>query len=383
MTESIPLGMLPNVTSQKDFMDKLAFMMTSEITEEEEEEEGGLETRGRHRELKSYLIESNEGSLPEVFTVGQYEASLKDTGLSTVKILSFQAESDELCHSFYVDQTDKRFWTLHTGAIAERTHSLIEKLVSQRNFRLDRAWMPSQLLDTMANLPGNHFEGVDTDFSDYFFSESNSTRDTLHLGAHGAFAKRALSIIKDEKAGLEQAIAYNTFRITRGINVGNEPKFSSDDVTYKGVVSVKSGKSIDDHIGLVDETKSHYKKLVEEVEQYRLRTVHASGFGHLKGKSVDIFFDRQVQNFELFLGRLLDSKSPFRLWGIRQKLAPDYYRVFALDLHTGHPLDLEISRNLIRVYVPRGSCGNTLLRLYVNIQHYYDSRAQSEELLFS
>ncbi len=380
MSNTIPLGILPNVSSQRDFMNTLSSMMTSEITEEEEEEEGGLETRGRHRELKSYLVESNDGSLPDAFKMGQYEGALKNTDVSTIKILTFKSENEDVLYSFYIDQSDKRFWVLHTGAIAEKTHSLIEKLVSQRNFQLDRAWIPSQLLDTMASLPGNKFDGVDTDFVDHFYPDPNSTRDTLHLGAHGEFAQKALSAIKREEAGLRQAIAYDAFRITRGVSQGDEPQFSSDDLTFEGILSVKRGKSIDDHIGLVDETKARYKQIIGDVEQYRLGTERVGDFAYLKGKSVDVYFERQIEDFDLFLSRLLDSKLPFRLWGIRQKITPDYYRVFALDLHTGHPLDLEVTRNLIRVYVPHGSCGNTVLRLYVNLQHFYDSRSKSEEL---
>ena len=381
MSNSIPLGILPNVTSQRDFMNTLSSMMTSEITEEEEEEGGGLETRGRHRELKSYLIESNDGRLPDAFKMSQYEVTVKNTDVPAIRILTFKGENEELLYSFYVDQNDKRFWVLHTGAIAERTHTIVDKLVSQHNFQLDRAWIPSQLLDTMASLPGNKFDGVDTDFVDYFYPNSNSTPDTLRLGAHGAFAEKALSVIKSEKAGLRQAIAYDAFRITRGVDKGEEPKFSSDDLTYEGTLSVKSGKSIDDHMGLVNETKSQYRRLIEDVEHYQLGTNHVGDVPHIKGKSIDIYFEREIEDFELFLGRLLDSKLPFRLWGIPQKISSDYFRVLALDLHSGHSLDLEVGRKLIRVYLPHGSCGNTVLRLYVNLQHFYDSRAKSQEIL--
>jgi hypothetical protein len=380
MSSVTPLGILPNVTSQRHFMDTLSSMMYSELTEKEEEEEGGLETRGRNRDLKSYLIESNEAGLPERFEMGSYVGTVQPTDVSHVKILTFKEENMEPHYSFYVDQSDERFWILHTGAIAEKTHSIIKKFVSQRKFQLDRAWIPKHFLNKMASLPGNRFDGLDTDFSDYFHRDSNLPQDTLHLGAHGQFAQQAKNVIESNEAGLQRAIAYDSFRITRGQSDGEEPVFSSDDLTYEGLLSVKSGKSIDHHISLVDATKSQYRELIEETENFQLRTKKVGDASRIEGKSIDIYFERKIEDFNVFLGRLLDSKLPFRLWGIHQKIASDYYRVFALDLHSGHPLDLEVAPNLIRVYLPHGSCGNSVLRLYVNLQHYYDSRATSEEI---
>jgi hypothetical protein len=36
-------------------------------------------------------------------------------------------------------------------------------------------------------------------------------------------------------------------------------------------------------------------------------------------------------------------------------------------------ITFEITPEFMRVYLPDGSCGNTIIRLYTNLQHYYDS----------
>ena len=54
-------------------------------------------------------------------------------------------------------------------------------------------------------------------------------------------------------------------------------------------------------------------------------------------------------------------------------------QVVAVDLHTGDPIDLEVTPSTIRIYLPKGSCGNTVLRIYVNLQHYFDSAIRFNE----
>jgi hypothetical protein len=134
-------------------------------------------------------------------------------------------------------------------------------------------------------------------------------------------------------------------------------------------------------MSFVDETKAKYRELVESIEQFRLGTRETLGARRIKGKAFNLVFQRKIEDFQFFLDRLLDSKEPFRIWGLRSRIEDDYYQVLALDMHTGSSIDLEISPDLIRAYLPEEACGNTLLRLYVNLQHYFDSEVRCEELL--
>lgn len=51
-------------------------------------------------------------------------------------------------------------------------------------------------------------------------------------------------------------------------------------------------------------------------------------------------------------------------------------RVHAVDLHVGRRLVVEIGNDFLRVYLPTEACGNSLLRLYTNLQHTFDSKVQ-------
>ncbi len=76
------------------------------------------------------------------------------------------------------------------------------------------------------------------------------------------------------------------------------------------------------------------------------------------------------------LDKLLSSTKPFRLWGLKRQINKDYYKAVCVDLHTANKLTMEASPEWIRIYLPYGACGNTVLRLLTNIQQYYDSGAK-------
>ncbi|MGB9023473.1 MAG: hypothetical protein WCC94_08575 [Candidatus Bathyarchaeia archaeon] len=367
---------LPVVTTRKEFMDYLGGVMSAQVAEEEEEEE--IERRGRPRELKSYLFESNTKP-PSEFNCGEVAASIRNTGVDNIKIVNMQSTRADSFASFFLDISDERFWVLHTGALAEDAHVLVRQLASGPEYQFDRAWIPTQVLEGLSALPGNAFNGFGLQYVDLFTPSETPDipLEELTMTVSGSSASKALKAVRAEEE-LQRSISYSKVRIRRG----TAANYSKDDLRYDGAFSVKSGSSIDDHMSLVDETKTRYRELVGSIERFRLGTRETDGISRIRGKAFNLVFERKIQDFRFFLGRLLDSKEPFRLWGLGSKASEDYYQVLALDMHSGSSIDLEISPEFIRAYLPEGACGNTLLRLYVNLQHFFDSRVRCEELVF-
>jgi hypothetical protein len=66
------------------------------------------------------------------------------------------------------------------------------------------------------------------------------------------------------------------------------------------------------------------------------------------------------------------SRRPFRLGGIPE-VNDDIAEVEAIDLHVGQRLRVDVGPTWMRVYLERGSCGNTVARLVGNLQHRFDS----------
>jgi len=354
-------------------MDTLSGIMRSEVAEDEIEEEGE-ERRGRPRELKSYLVETN--SKPsESYLTEKFQFKIRPTGLDNLKILQLGLGMSKSAE-FYVDMQDERFWVMHTGALANDAHRLVSLLTHIPEFQFDRAWIPAQMLEGVTKTQANRFEGFGLDYYDYFVPEDSGEVpiEELSMSVSGSNAKQALDAMRSKPA-LQKSVSYNKIRIKRG----DVLKFAKDDITQWGNFSVKDGDSIDDHIALVEEVRGDYRQAVSQVEKSRL-VGKESGNPRLEGKAFNITFESASPGLEFFIERLFSGTEPFRLWGIKSRVDKDYYQVNAIDLHSGYPLDFEIAPGLIRVYLSDRTCGNALLRLYVNLQHYFDSRVSCPEL---
>jgi hypothetical protein len=52
---------------------------------------------------------------------------------------------------------------------------------------------------------------------------------------------------------------------------------------------------------------------------------------------------------------------------------------FRRSIFTGNTLTFEASPKFVRLYLPSGACGNTVIRFFTNLQHYYDSLVRAED----
>lgn len=354
-------------------MDTLSDMITPPKSEEGE----GGEMRGRPTELKSYLLESNS-SLSKSFQFDDVQADISETGVESIKILTLIRKDTAV--QFYLDLSDQRFILLHTNHHSEYTHDFVRKLIQSDKNEFDSAWLPTTMLKEIANKSGNRDEGYRVDYEDIFQSISEgdiNPRNDVRLDISGTLSKNFLRVIRQDES-IQRTMGYERIRIARGAT----SKGVLDDVSYDGKFRVVRGKSVDDHIILVDSVKAEYSRKVQQIEEKRIYGTREKSNGglNLEGQPFDFTFSRPVEDWTAFLPRMFDSKSPFRIWGMKTKIDEGFYRVLGVDMHTGHPLDIEISDGLIRVYLPKGSCGNVVLRLFANLQRYFDSTMQCSQI---
>jgi hypothetical protein len=361
-----PLVPTHNFNSRKDFMQYLEDMMIA-AEETKKEEELGEETRGRPTELKTYIMESNNG-LPRAQEGDTLRIFPTSTNLPQISVI--RLEYNRRSATFYLDATDPRFLLLYTNDIADITDKLYGRLVESTVNRFDRIWLPTEIQGEISHLSGNVFRGFGLMFDDLFAQEKRRELpiDELRMSASGVRSGRALEALSQDTI-LKRSVCYSKIRVERG----NSESFVTDEVRYNGRVITKSGQSIDDHVSLIEITRKIYRNLIEEIERNSIGTKQVDGRTLVEGQAFELVLDRQIDDLDRFTERLLSSSKPFRLWGIVNKISKDMRQIVAVDLHTGDPLNLEITSSLIRIYLPRGSCGNTILRLYVNLQHSFDS----------
>jgi hypothetical protein len=154
-----------------------------------------------------------------------------------------------------------------------------------------------------------------------------------------------------------------------------EDESITDNFTYDGKITAL-GKSFVSHTNLVSKVHTNYVQTIRSIEEeFPIQFIPKDGIPTLEGNPIIISFTRKLSDLSAFISRVFSSALPFRLWGLPEIIENDFARVYAVDLHVGHKLLFEIAQEFIRIYLPAGTCGNTIARFYTNIQQFYDSTA--------
>jgi len=118
-------------------------------------------------------------------------------------------------------------------------------------------------------------------------------------------------------------------------------------------------------------------RLLEAVENnHIIRAENKEHGGRSHGGPVVIKFSRPVPDVEKFLNHVVNAKDPFRLWGHVRQTGHNAYKIDGVDAHNGDKVAIEMSSEWLRLYLYDEACGNTALRLFTNIQQYYDPAAE-------
>jgi hypothetical protein len=78
------------------------------------------------------------------------------------------------------------------------------------------------------------------------------------------------------------------------------------------------------------------------------------------------------QNMKTLSEKLVNSKRPFRLWGIVHHSDDTFLRIAGVDTHTWDKFDMDLMPDYARMYLPKNVRGNVIFRLYTTIQHSLD-----------
>lgn len=357
---------LPKVKSRKQFMDTLYNM-----NHPPKSRKPGQDLRGRFTELKTYILERNGSFGPGRGTKASWD--MGNTGVDDIKILTMKHGSGNGRLQFYMDTADKRYLLFHTDELAEDANAAIEALVEDDKHKLDHTWFHSSLMERWA-------KGLNGEFSGYVINYGGLLREknvTLKMEASGTEASRMYESLAQIQ-GNDRIMSHEAIEMSRGSKRALAGRVE-ERISNTGHFSIKRGRSIQDHLHIVGDCKDDYAGMVANVEKCRMGLTLRNGSRTYVGKPIEIMYPK-IEKLEQFVGTMFRATRPFRLWGIKIKREDDYYSVPAVDLHEGSPIDFEITPEFMRVYIRKGSCGNTILRLLTNLQIHYSASASCEEL---
>jgi hypothetical protein len=153
---------------------------------------------------------------------------------------------------------------------------------------------------------------------------------------------------------------------------------------------IGNGTSIELYLLATDSVRRSYADTIRRIEREFAIGWEQAGSAHVfRGAPLLFKFptDIESQLLEAFAGSIFRPSRPFRLFGIPHSVSENRIDVEAIDLHSGDSFSAEITRSWMRLYLPKGSCGNVVARLYMNLQHAISSDitlvSGTGELLFS
>lgn len=281
---------------------------------------------------------------------------------------------------FYVDCSNPRFWLLHSMNSSRCVDRVITALSSSTQ-DLDRAWIPAELLEKASGYGA--FRGLNLDYDrriipDVDFEAPNAPVEFLKMQLWGNKAADVLQILR-QKEGFPHETTLAKVKVKFWLSQEGDDEFSIDDIKYNGKITAR-GTSFQSHITLVSDIYRHYTDLIRRVEHRFSMTHHVSeGRLSLSGEPINLTFSRPIGNLKVFTEKLFSCTEPFRLWGVPVQLSDEFWRVSAVDLHVGSRINFEIAPKFIRIYLPAGSCGNSVLRIYTNLQHHYDALLEATD----
>ena len=292
---------------------------------------------------------------------------------------------------FYVDASDHRFWILHSISNSRKADAILHRVVANDS-HLDSAWLPMQLLERVADM--GQFKGLHLDYDhrevpDVEFDVPGAPVEYLKMQLWGSRAQEVLRILRQPDA-FANATTLSKVKIKHYLDHAvDDDLFSLDEIKWDGKITAR-GTSYQSHINLVNSIYRSYSDKVRGFEQrYSLRFTEQGENGGrvtMDGEALSLNFSRPINDLPRFMEALFGGTDPFRLWGVPVSIGKDYFRVTALDLHVTNRITFEVAPDFMRVYLPDGTCGNTIIRLYTNLQHYYDSQvvlsAGGGEVLF-
>ena len=338
----------------------------------------GETVEGDSSQIKTFLLEA---LLPEEATPDRTAAFIetlfpRSSGKKIGAIVLSRAKDDTVTsiqtfvaghpiHA-YLDFTNPRFWLLHSTSKSESLDRLVSHWIDDLP-ELDRAWFPVGLLDRYSEF--GTLRGIGLEYNNEWIKKgefNDDGADVFKMQLRSGQAKKVLATLRGENG--EPNVARLSKVSVKAI--GN----SVSDIKYDGKIT-GHGKSFQEHLAVTHKVYDQYTQQIRLVEdEYAMSGSFDGTMATLSGSPITFNLHQEIQDLPHFCDGMFSGGAPFRLWGDPVRVSEKYYRVCALDLHSARTVGFELTTKFIRAYLPKGSCGNSILRLYTNLQARYDAQ---------
>jgi hypothetical protein len=394
---------LTSITTRSGMAEALEDVMNSSYAALKED----LRLTRRHSLLKTYFIEAHTSRgaddggiyqfLKTAFEVADGASKQRSVVTETKEERFFvvQGSAKRSNFIFFIDAADPRFWITHSVSNSDISDLVINSLVTA-NSSLDSAWMPMELLEKVLTLGESRGLGLDfdrryidrpvlrkgrstsvdqvgqylPDRTDIPLQRGIEHLESVKMQLWGSGSDRILGALR--AAGLGHSTTLSKVRL-RTEQPDDHDAFSLADLKYDGKVTGR-GTSFASYSGFLLDVLGRYSSSVRSTEKrFSLRWEQSKFGSGPSGEPLYIHFDGTISNLEQFCIKVFSGAEPFKLIGLPIRRNDRFYTVSAIDLHVNQRVDFEVSPDHLRIFLPAGTCGNSILRIYTNLQHFFSS----------
>ena len=416
---------LKDIKNRRDFYDAFETAMSGAYQ--------SLRSRwqlGKDQNLpKSYLVEfhpksnghtdhvwDTEDVFKTLLAVGpSYGVHVQRTSDDSLLYLAHSEQLGKFSAEFIVDCLNPRFLTFHTLSKVQSTDRFIRHRLTQYQPEFDLFWFPVSLLESVEKR--EQVTGWEASFDpllDAIVNSEISEEDVVNEDEQSAQFEDELV---DDSEIIESELPSGILRHTRlhiviqrpnALKAYQQLKYQYKifpDVPLSSVIAERYDNELDTsaraliksdgkitgrgtdfsaYLQIVNGTLDSYAHVINTLESkywLGLSPVRSdeSVSLRLEGEPFCITFDSEI-DVESLIVAMFNCERPFKLMGEPEKLADNNYVIDAIDLHIGQPLAIDISPNMIRLYLYRGTCGNTIVRILRSLQHYIISNLKHPPL---
>lgn len=289
----------------------------------------------------------------------------------------------------YAEKLSNRYYLLHSIRKAD-----IDKQVQRdigRSTSLDLMWISGRLfLDIWKYhvAPVNprryvklkfDFEQKFTGYQDRLLETGDLSEDQLEDITIDVDERKASSLMITENIERVEEILpqlqqiHSPFKSIKMLRIPAHSTHGGYELWQWGKMTHRAADFRNGRIELVELLKV-YQRITEQIESIAWLNFSPSAGGlSLQGAPVTFKFDEPLdeETFSQFVHTTFASgEGPIKIWGNPIEVGPSRYQVYGLDLHMWQQIYLELTPDYFLVFLPKGTCGNTVHRLITNIQHF-------------
>lgn len=337
--------------------------------------------------LKSYVFETFDQSLFESSNIITESMNIQnlfgDSKHSLQQIdeeMFILNENDKFIG--FIEQINSRFCTLYTTESSKYSDHLATTYVRKSSL-LDSLWISGKMYDNfLQEITSIHhperYTKMKFEFNAMFEKNFEIKDEIIEHKVSSVSLVEELGGIVDKLNGVRNY--FSSFHSVGSLRFPSHVGKGGHDVYQNGKFTNRSD-SFSDHRMQLKQIVRIYQKITERLEQKawieveNIKVENISIINSFKASPITIRFSKPLSSlvFNNFIEYTFPKgRDPFKIYGEIKRVSEERVHIYGVDLHLWQNVVLDLSTEEFILFLPKGTCGNTIHRLVTNIQRFLD-----------